>query len=124
MFRRVEYLANFDDAVLFDLMFKLETETCEKGAVILDQSNMSNTLYFVEDGIVEVYTRFEGSQFVLEQLHKGSAINQRAIFMEDLMSVSIRCHTDTKLLKLSHESLSELILKYQNEPFGKNLMIY
>lgn len=24
MFRRVEYLANFDDAVLFDLMFKLE----------------------------------------------------------------------------------------------------
>ena len=44
---------------------------------------MSNTLYFVEDGIVEVYTRFEGSQFVLEQLHKGSAINHRAIFMED-----------------------------------------
>ena len=47
-------------------MFKLEPESCEKGANILDQSSMSNTLYFVEDGVVEVYTRFEGSQFVLE----------------------------------------------------------
>ena len=40
------------------------------------------------------------------------------------MSVNIRAHTDVKLLRLSHSGLSELILKYQNEPFGKNLMIY
>lgn len=105
-------------------MFKLEPESCEKGANILDQSSMSNTLYFVEDGVVEVYTRFEGSQFVLEQLHKGSAINHRAIFMEGQMSVSMKCHTDAKLLKLSQESLAELIQKYQNDTFGKNLMIY
>ena len=26
MLRRVEYLSNFDDAVLYDLMFKLEPE--------------------------------------------------------------------------------------------------
>ena len=40
------------------------------------------------------------------------------------MSVSIRCQTDAKLLKLSQESLAQLILKYQNDSFGKNLMIY
>ena len=49
----------------------------------MDPSKDSNTLYFVEDGIVEVYTRFEGTVFVLEHLHKGSAINHRAVFMED-----------------------------------------
>lgn len=92
--------------------------------MILDPSKESNTLYFVEDGIVEVYTQFERSPFVLEQLHKGSAINHRAIFMEDQMSVSIRCHTDCKLLKLSYDKLNEVIQKYQNEPFGKSLLLY
>lgn len=124
MFRRVEYLANFDDAVLFDLMFSLAPESCETGAKILDPSMKSNTLYFVEDGIVEVVTRFEGSQFVLDQLHKGSAINHRAIFLEDQMSVSIRCHKEAKLLKLSQEKLNDLIEKYKNESFCKGLMIY
>ena len=92
--------------------------------MILDPTDSSNMIYFIEDGIVEVYTRFEGSQFVLEQLHKGSCINHRAIFIEEQMGVNIRAHTDVKLLRLSHSGLSELILKYQNEPFGKNLMIY
>lgn len=36
MLRRVEYLANFDDGVLFDLMFKLEQEKLEKKATVLD----------------------------------------------------------------------------------------
>jgi len=117
-------LANFDDAVLFDLMFSLEPESCEKGAKILDPSMKSNTLYFVEDGIVEVVTRFEGSQFVLDQLHKGSAINHRAIFLEDQMSVSVRCHKEAKLLKLSQAKLNDLIEKYKHETFCKGLMIY
>ena len=36
MFRRVEYLAGFDESVLFDLMFKLEPEKFEKKVTILD----------------------------------------------------------------------------------------
>lgn len=109
MFRRVEYLANFDDAVLFDLMFKLEAEKYEKGQTFLDPSHASDTLYFVENGVVEVFTRFESTTFVLEQLHKGSAINQRAIFMEDSMSVSVRCQTECRLLKLSYGNLENMI---------------
>lgn len=66
MFRRVEYLANFDDAVLFDLMFKLEAQKYEKNIVILDPSQATDTLYFVENGVVEIFTRFEGSTFVLD----------------------------------------------------------
>ena len=124
MFKRVDYLAKLDDDVLFDLMFNLEPQSNDKNDVILDPSKESNTLYFVEDGILEVYTRFEGTTFVLEQLHKGSAINHRAIFMEDQMYVNIRCHTECKLLKLSYEKLNEVIQKHQNEPFGKSLLLY
>ena len=109
MLRRVEYLENFEDAVLFDLMFKLEAEKFEKGFNIMDPSSASDILYFVENGVVEVFTRFEGQIFVLEQLHKGSAINHRAIFLEDSMSVSVRCQTDCRLLKLSQKSLNDVI---------------
>lgn len=66
MFKRVDYLEKLEDAVLFDLMFNLEAQSNDKNDVILDPSKESNTMYFVEDGILEVYTRFEGTSFVLE----------------------------------------------------------
>ena len=81
MLKRVEYLEKHDDEVLFDLMFSLESKNEEKGNLILSENQLSDALYFVEDGEVEVYTSFEKNEFVLETLYKGSAINYRAIFM-------------------------------------------
>lgn len=40
--------------------------------------------------MVELYTEFEGNEFILERLPSGSIINQRVLFMEDLMYVNIR----------------------------------
>ena len=40
--------------------------------------------------MVELYTEFEGNEFVLERLISGSIINQRVLFMEDLMYVNVR----------------------------------
>ena len=40
------------------------------------------------------------------------------------MSVSIKCQTECKLLKLSYEKLKEVIDKYENEAFGKSLLLY
>ena len=61
---------------------------------------------------------------MLEELHKGSAINHRAFFMQDFMYVNIRCKTDAKLLMLSHKTMKELIAKYEDKPFGRDLLIY
>ena len=55
---------------------------------------------FIEDGIVEVYTTFEGNTFILENLEQGSVINPRAFFVEDLMYVDIRCVQHCTLLVL------------------------
>jgi CRP-like cAMP-binding protein len=38
---------------------------------------------------------------VLDQLHAGSAINYRAVFLNDTMEVNIRALTDVKLLFIS-----------------------
>lgn len=124
MIKRVEYLAKQDDEVLFDLMFSLEPESFEKDMKVLSEESPANALYFIEEGTVEVYTRFENNEFILEQLHKGSAINQRAFFMQDQMYVNIRCSTDVKLLILTHQKMKELIQKYEDNPFGRDMLIY
>ena len=124
MIKRVEYLAKHDDNVLYDLMFSLVPKTFEKDSIVLAEDNPANALYFIEEGILEVFTKFENNEFVLDTLHKGSAINYRAFFMQDSMYVNFRCQTDAKLLCLSHQKIKELIQKYDDNPFGRDLLIY
>ena len=102
MIKRVEYLQKHDDEVLFDLMFSLQPISFEKDSTVLAEESAANALYFIEDGVLEAYTKFEQNEFVIEQLHKGSAINHRAFFMQDYMYINFRCVTDAKLLFLSH----------------------
>lgn len=124
MIKRVEYLAKQDDEVLFDLMFSLQPKSFEKDSTLLDEEKPADALYFIEEGIVEVFTKFENNEFVLEQLHKGSAINHRCFFMQDFMYVNLRCQTDAKLLVLTSSKMKELIQKYEDNPFGRDLLIY
>ena len=56
----------------------------------MTEETPADALYFIEEGIVEAYTKFENNEFVLEQLNKGSAINHRAFFMQDYMYVNFR----------------------------------
>ena len=91
---------------------------------MLTEEQPANALYFIEEGILEVYTKFENNEFVLEQLYKGSAINHRCFFMQDFMYVNLRSQTDAKLLVLSHVKMKELIQKYEDKPFGRDLLIF
>ena len=100
MIKRVEYLKKHDDEVLFDLMFSLESRSLEKGSIVLDEDRPANAIYFIEEGVLEAYTKFENNEFVIEELHKGSAINHRAFFMQDQMYINIKCQTDAKVLIL------------------------
>ena len=59
MIKRVEYLQKHEDEVLFDLMFSLRPEAFEKDSIVLAEENPANALYFIEDGILEAYTKFE-----------------------------------------------------------------
>lgn len=102
MLKRVEYLTKHDDEVLFDLMFSLESRSLEKDDMVLAEDSPADALHFIEDGVIDVYTKFEQNEFVIETLYKGSAINHRAFFMQDYMYLNFRCQTDVKLLTLTH----------------------
>ena len=50
-------------------------------------------MYFIQEGIAEVYADFDGHHFVIERLHRGSIINYRNWFNEDDAMVYIRFQT-------------------------------
>lgn len=124
MIKRVEYLQKHEDEVLYDLMFSLQPCSFEKDKVVLKEEESADTLSFIEDGVIEVYTNFEGKEFVLETLYKGSAINHRTFFMKDQSYLNFRCQTDVKLLQLTNSQMNELIEKYEDKPFGRDLLIF
>lgn len=59
MLKRVEYLTKHSDEVLFDLMFSLDTKSLEKDAMCLVEDSTADAVHFIEDGAIEVYTKFE-----------------------------------------------------------------
>jgi len=61
-------------------------------------------MWIVENGHCEVYTEFEGNEFILERLYQGSVINYKTFFMDDLMTVNIRCGSYVNILELTAES--------------------
>ena len=61
----------------------------------------ADELYFLESGIIEVYTVFEEREFVIERLFKGSIINYRAFFMEEKGAVNLRFGVASVLKALS-----------------------
>jgi CRP-like cAMP-binding protein len=79
-------------------------------------------VYFIEDGAIEFYTKFEGNEFILERLHQGSCINFRAFFMDDLMYVYTRCCRDTMLLELDKKTID--FIKTTHADFEKQLLSY
>ena len=55
----------------------------------------------VESGVLEVVTHFEQNEFQVERLFRGSVINQRAFFMQDIMYVSVKVQKEAKILELT-----------------------
>jgi CRP-like cAMP-binding protein len=87
-----------------DLIYQLKPTIYEKGNTVLKENDLAKELIFVENGVLEVYTEFEGNEFILERLHSGSCINYRSFLMEDTMAVNIRCLETCTVLKLGKET--------------------
>ena len=75
-------------------------------------NSVIDSIYFIEEGTVEVSTEFEGNFFVLDTLHPGTAINYRSVFLRDHMYVNMRARTDCKILMITLDQLMELVNKF------------
>lgn len=73
-------------------------------------------------GEVELYTEFEGNDFVIERLNPGSIINHDQFLMGDLSQVNLRASKSTHILEFS-TSLYESLMDDFPE-LKKRLMLY
>ena len=83
----------------------------EKDAVIYNPETRTQELLLIEYGVIEIFTYFEGNEFILERLYRGTVLNHRNIFMEDNNYVYAKCRTDVNILCLHLDKLNELKMK-------------
>lgn len=105
-------------------MYILKPTFCEPGKSILRQGDETNSFIIIEHGMVELYTEFEGNEFIIERLPSGSIINQRVLFMEDLMYVNIRASKSegAHILELDKDGFEILSAEY--EDLRKRIMMF
>ena len=53
--------------------------------MILGDKDDIDSIYFMEEGIVQVSSEFEKNEFIIDMLGPGSIINQRAVFLGEQM---------------------------------------
>lgn len=85
---------------MHDIIYELKPKYYEKGSILSKPDDKTSSLIFVEDGCLEVYTMSDGNEFILDRLYRGSCLNHRTFFMEDLMYVYVRCAKNSILLGL------------------------
>ena len=108
MIKRVEYLDRVPDDILFDLIFSMQYISFEKDQHVLSKNQRITSIQFIEEGIVEVWTSFDGNLFRIDTLGPGTIINYRSVFLRDQMYVEMRAITEVKMLDLSLETLLAL----------------
>jgi len=110
--KTVPYLSNLEDECNYDIIFSLQTKRKFKGDSLQHAGDDADELYFLQSGIIEVYTEFESKEFVIERLFRGSIINYRTFFMEENGIVNLRFAAPSVLKALHKDRMEEICKKY------------
>jgi len=92
------------------IIFSLIPKFYEKNAYIIKENTYSDKLLMIENGIVEIFTYFEGNKFIIENLGTGAIINYRNFFIEDKVQINLRCVTNVNLVYTDLESFQKIAL--------------
>lgn len=90
MLERVDYFQRIGEDAIHDIIYSLENHFYDTGEYLQKPGDTSDMMYFVLEGQVEVYTKFENLKFVIENLYKGSIINYRLFFMKEPSKVFMK----------------------------------
>ena len=100
-----------------DIIYNFATLKMEEGKNFCEPEDCCSKLFFVLEGQVEIYTYFEGNEFVLERLPRGSTINFRNLLLSDPLYVHGRTSKATTLLEINTERMNgmpELVTRCRN----------
>ena len=80
----------------------------EIGEILLRELDDTDALFIVEHGCMEIFTEFDGNEFIIDRLPAGSVLNHHVVFTEDSMVVNIRAVCPTYILTLHENDFEEL----------------
>jgi len=76
MLDSIQYFSgHLNTDLLHDLFYSMEVFKYEQGAVFLREGAPVNAMFLLEYGEIEVFSEFEGHEFIIDRLYQGSVIN-------------------------------------------------
>ncbi|CDW78253.1 UNKNOWN [Stylonychia lemnae] len=97
------------------LIFNFKIVNFEKGNMILNPGDISQSLMLVSKGIVEVYTHVnKNTEFPIEFLRRGAVICHHLFLFKKPVLLPFRCQTNVELMVLSLNKVQLLIRKNPN----------
>jgi hypothetical protein len=103
-------------------MYKSIPVFLNKGDILYREGDEAKEFYVVEYGCLELFTEFEGNEFILERLPTGSILNHRTVWNEDNMKINIRAHVATYIIKFPSSMFT--MVKDADANFHKSLLMY
>lgn len=87
-------------------------ETCDKGTKIFKEGELSNSVFIVKSGIVEVQVTIEGHPLSIERLFRGSIINHNAFLIGDYCDVSGHCVDTLTIFFLPYPVMDKIRMRH------------
>jgi CRP-like cAMP-binding protein len=96
--------------IFHKILYSIEMRYYAEGEMILAEGDVTDRIFFVINGSLEVYSEYEGNEFIIEVLKPGSIINYRNVFTDDSMLVNIRAREGTYTQSLKEEKLRDIMI--------------
>ena len=88
----------------------MKAEVLEKGAIIYKPQDFSKCLFIIQDGLVEFFTTMDnGTEFIIETVGRGVALNYRTFLLEDELHLTARCHTTVTLFVIDKTNFTTAV---------------
>lgn len=110
---KVDYLRDIEQDAIHDILYNLKTERFSRGHILQKPGDNADTLFFLVDGVIEIYTTIEDAdEFVIERLFRGSVINYRTFCMPDDGKVFYRFGRNSICATLHFDKFEEIYMKH------------
>ena len=72
-------------------------------------------MYIIAEGWISIETQFDGNEFVLERLTRGSVFNHRIFITDDVTKVTIKCLTQVRVYALTKFKFDRFLVNLEKE---------
>ncbi|MBP3961537.1 SLC13 family permease [Paenibacillus lignilyticus] len=108
----IEMFKQLSNMELAKLLGKLERLTLQAGATLFEQGDPGDTMYIIDSGTIELFTRSDGMRHSLAFLHEGDTLGEMALLTGEARSAMAVATTNVVLMQLDRETFDALITEH------------